>query len=225
MDAILGDATSAEYVTLLQQTQVSVNGIVYNPDGTIDSQEYGVTNLNAVDEVVRTVSDNEMDWMFPSELAAFNAETNKTVHRVGWYFDLPGNGERAVKDVIIASGKLIFTSSTPSDTPCSGGGISSIWGVEVCSGGRTRNAYVDLNDDGVINQSDYINIGTEADPIWVAPSSIMVEGLSPAPTLVEVEESIDRLYFPDNREDEGLSGLGTQGYGVPILYWRELDWQ
>ena len=133
MGAILGDATSAQYVALLQQTQVSVNGIVYNPDGTIASQQYGVTNLNAVDEVVRTVSDNEINWMLPSELVAFNAEANKTIHHVGWYFDLPGNGERAVKDVIIASGKLIFTSSTPSDTPCSGGGTSSIWAVEVCS--------------------------------------------------------------------------------------------
>ncbi len=225
MDDILGNATSAEYVALLQQTQVSVNGIVYNPDGTIQSQEYGVTNLNAVDEVVRTVSDNETSWMLPSELAVFNAETNKTIHHVGWYFDLPGNGERAIKDVTIASGKLIFTTSTPSDTPCSGGGTSSIWGVQVCSGGRTQNAYFDLNGDGVINQNDYINIGTDANPIWVAPSSVMVEGISPAPTLVEVEQNIDRLYFPDNRNDEGLSQLGTQGYGVPILYWRELDWQ
>ncbi len=100
--------TSAEYVALLQQTQVSVNGIVYNPDGTIDSQVYGETNLNAVDEVVRTVSDNEISWMLPSELAVFNAEANKTIHHVGWYFDLPGNGERAIKDVTHCQRKADF---------------------------------------------------------------------------------------------------------------------
>lgn len=222
---IVGDTASSEYVGLLQQYQVSVTGIKYNSDGTVESQEYGQTNLNAVDEVVRTISNNQIEWLLPSEITDFISETNKRTHHVGWYFDFPANGERALKDVTIASGKLIFTTSTPSDTPCSGGGTSSIWAVNTCTGGRTGNAFFDLNGDGIINQNDYVNIGTPDNPIYVASSSVSVEGISPAPTLVEVEQAIDRLYFPDNREDTGLNQLGTQGFGVPILYWRELDWQ
>jgi type IV pilus assembly protein PilY1 len=231
MENILGDETSADYVALLQQNQASVNGIIYNSDGSVASQQYGVTNLNVVDQVVRTVSDNQINWLKPGESADFVSQTRKIAHHVGWHFDLPENGERAVKDVLIASGRLIFTTSTPSSSPCAGGGVSYIWAVDACTGARTAGAFFDLNNDGIINQEDYINIGTEADPIWVAPSSVAVGGIAPAPTLVEVQQGLDRLYFPDSSGPSGgegpppIQGMGTIGYGMPILHWRELDWQ
>ena len=234
MAAILGDTGSARYVALLEQRQVSVLGLKYNSDGSIKEQIYGETNLKAVDEVVRTVSDNEMNWLLPmendgvlepDELDLYISDTSKKISHVGWYFDLPENGERAVKDVRIASGKLIFTTNTPSSSPCVGGGTSQIWAVEACSGGRSKHAYFDLNGDGVIDERDYINIGTKANPIWIAPSSVKLEGIVPSPTLVEVQRSLDRLFFPDSREDSGIGSLGTSGYGLPIRYWRELDWQ
>lgn len=231
MNDILGNATGAQYVGLLRQHQVAAYGIDYNSDGTLAGQEYGQMNLNAVDEVVRIVSDNQINWLEPSEASDFLASSTKTAHHVGWYFDLPENGERAVKDVLIAAGRLIFTTSTPSNSPCSGGGQSYIWALNVCSGSRTSTAFFDLNNDGVIDQRDYINIGTEANPIWVAASSAAVGGIAPAPTLVEVEEGLDRLFVPDDdgeNTQEGppdVEGWGTPGFGIPIQYWRELDWQ
>ena len=231
---ILGDTGSAQYVALLEQRQISAIGVKYNSDGSLKSQTYGETNLKAVDEVLRIVSDNEINWLVPmendgidepDELDLYLTDTSKKISHVGWYFDLPENGERAVKDVRIASGKLIFTTNTPSSSPCVGGGTSQIWAVEACSGGRTKHAYFDLNGDGYIDERDYINIGTAANPIWVAPSSIKLEGITPKSTLVEVPGQLDRLFFPDGRKNTGIGSPLVKGYDKPIRYWRELDWQ
>ena len=223
VSAILGN-DSARYVTLLRQTQVYVGGINYNADGSVGEQEYGATDLDQWDEIVRVVSDNQINWMLPALKNEFVAASDKTVHHVGWYFDLPGNGERIVKDMSIVNHKLIFTSTTPSDSPCESGGWSNHWVVDVCTGARTSHAFFDLNSDEVINRSDYINIGTEAHPIYVAVSSIQVEGISPSPTLIEVPNGEDRLYFPDPNRDK-LSDTLVERFGMPIQYWRELDWQ
>ncbi len=101
-----------------------------------------------------------MEYWNPTSLTCISRRQRVKISHVGWYFDLPENGERAVKDVRIASGKLIFTTNTPSSSPCVGGGTSQIWAVEACSGGRSTHAYFDLNGDGVIDERDYINIGT-----------------------------------------------------------------
>ncbi|MCP3892118.1 MAG: hypothetical protein GY702_25090 [Desulfobulbaceae bacterium] len=225
VETVIGNTTAAKYITLLQQTQVYAGGIKYNSDGTINKQVYGVTDLDAYDEIVRTMSDNEIDWFDPSQKDEFISDPAKTVKHVGWYFDLPANGERVVRDMTIINGKLVYTSSVPTDSPCESGGRSSHWSVDVCSGGRTNTPFLDLNDDGVINSKDYINIGTEANPIWAPTSSIQVDGLAPSPTIVEIENQLDRLYFPDEREDDSLNDSSIQGFGTPIQYWRELNWQ
>ncbi|MCP4338729.1 MAG: hypothetical protein GY799_07520, partial [Desulfobulbaceae bacterium] len=220
--SILGDSTTANSVALLRQTQVYVAGLNYASDGTLSEQVYGATDLDMYDQIIRVMSDNQIDWLEPFETASFVADTTKKVKHVGWYYDLPANGERVIRDPAIVNYKLIYTSSTPSDSPCESGGRSQIWSVDVCSGGRTTSAFFDLNDDGIIDENDYVNIGTDAVPIWVAPSSIQVDGLIPSPTVVEVENQLDRFYFP---EEEGVTDALIQGFGIPIQNWREIDWQ
>ena len=224
MPSIL-DADSSRYVALLRQTQVYAAGVNYNSDGTLKEQEYGATDLDQWDEIIRVVSDNRINWMMPGQKNDFISSSNKIVHHVGWYFDLPGNGERVVSDMAIVNHKLVFTTNTPSDSPCESGGYSNHWVVDVCTGGRTTHAFFDVNSDEIINSNDYINIGTDSHPMYVAISSIQVEGLSPSPTLVEVENGEDRLYFGDKDKDEGIRDTLVEGFGIPVQYWRELDWQ
>ncbi len=225
MGAILGDAGSAKYVALLRQTQVWGGGINYNTDGTISEQVYGATNSEAYDEITRVLSANKVDWLQPAEISAFVSDLSKTIKHVGWYFDLPANGERIIRDVSILNHKLIYTTSIPSDSPCESGGISNYFAVDVCTGGRTLTPFFDINNDGVIDGDDYINAGTEANPIWVAPSSIQVEGLAPQPTPVEVDNGMDRLFFPDDGVLPPSGGSFIEGYGKSIQFWHELDWK
>ena len=213
------NASSAQYVALLRQTQVWGGGVNYKSDGSIQNQQYGATNPQDYDEITRVLSANEIDWLLPSEKASFEADANKNIKHVGWYFDLPVNGERIIRDMSILNHKLIFTTSIPSDSPCESGGISNYFVVDVCNGGRVLTAFFDINGDGVINSLDYINIGTEANPIYAAPTSIQVETLASAPTAVEVENMSDRLYFTEG-DDGGLgggsvTGLMIEGWGKP----------
>ena len=221
MSGIIG-STSAQYIGLLQQIQVWGGGVNYNPNGSIMEQQYGAKNAEDFDEITRVLSANEVDWMLPIEMASFNLNASKTIKHVGWYFDLPSNGERIIRDMSILNKKLIFTTTIPSDSPCESGGISNFFAVDVCTGGRTDTPFFDVNNDGVINSDDYINIGTDAAPVYVASSSIQVEELAPAPTPVEVSELPDRLYFPEGGE---TGGTIIKGWGKALQYWRELDWK
>lgn len=214
---VVGNDTSAAAIGLLRQTQVWIGGINYASDESISEQEYGETDLDAWDQISRVLSDNQIDWMLPSETSV----ASDKVKHVGWYFDLPTNGERIIRDATIVVRELVYTSSIPSDSPCESGGTSHIWAADVCTGGRLGSAFFDLNNDQTLNSNDYINIGTEANPIWVAASSISVEGLIAAPTLVEVENQLDKLYVPT----EEIETVSSPGYGLPIQSWRELDWQ
>ncbi|QQG65913.1 PilC/PilY family type IV pilus protein [Desulfobulbus oligotrophicus] len=222
MSNIVGSDT-ANYVTLLRQTQVWAGGINYNSDGSVKETVYGSLNLDVYDQIARVMSDNQINWYLPKEKDAFAGSTNKTARHVGWFFDLPANGERVVRDMTVANGKLIFTSTIPSDSPCESGGISFHWSVDACTGSRLDSAFFDINRDERINSHDYINIGTEAIPIWVAVSAIGVHGISPAVTVVDVvKNAYERLYYPDQDELEAMLG---NVHGTPIIYWRDLEWK
>lgn len=218
---VVGTA-SAPYVTLLRQTQIWAGGVNYNSDGTKQETVYGATDSDLYDEIIRVVSDNYIDWYLPSEQAEFAASSKKTARHVGWYFDLPANGERIVRDMTIINGKLIFTSTIPSDSPCESGGSSYNWAVDACTGGLLGSAFFDLNKDDEIDADDYINIGTPAKPIYVAPSAFKVEGITPAVTVVDTTGEYQRLYTPE--KDELLTPIANVE-GTPIIYWRELEWK
>jgi type IV pilus assembly protein PilY1 len=60
-----------------------------------------------------------------------------TVHR-GWYFDLPGMGERVNVAASAAFGVLVFSTNQPSTTACSS--QSYLYAVDLASGGQLPNA-------------------------------------------------------------------------------------
>ena len=216
-------STSSPYVTLLRQTQIWAGGINYNSDGTVAKTVYGATDLDLYDIIGRIVSDNAIDWLTPSEASTFAASTAKTAKHVGWYFDLPANGERIVRDMTVANGKLIFTSTIPSNSPCESGGTSYSWAVNACNGGRLDSAFFDLNNTNVIDSLDYINIGTDAIPIYVPISGIGAKGITPAVTVADVVNSeYERLYTPEG--DDLKTRLGNVN-GTSIQYWREMKWK
>jgi type IV pilus assembly protein PilY1 len=212
-------STSSPYVTLLRQTQIWAGGINYNTDGTVAKTVYGATDLDLYDIISRIVSDNVIDWLTPSEASTFSASTAKTAKHVGWYFDLPANGERIVRDMTVTNGKLIFTSTIPSNSPCESGGTSYTWTTNACDGGRPGSAVFDLNYDNVLDSLDYINIGTEANPLYVPISGVGLKGITPAATLADVLDSDnDKLYTPGDAKSVNVNPTSIQ-------YWREMKWK
>lgn len=124
---------------------------------------------------VRSVTNNTVDW---------------TGGKRGWYLDLldgpavldgpsgPPRGERVVHTSIIAAGRAIFGSIVPSTDPCEPGGTSWLIELKLGTGGAFSKSVLDLNDDGLFDQSDTANdevinavsndgLGISNVPVWI----------------------------------------------------------
>lgn len=80
----------------------------------------------------------------------------------GWYLDLLYNdkatGERVVSQATLSSGRVIFSTLIPSSDPCKAGGDSILMELNAFNGGRLSYSVLDVNNDGSINNGDYMTI-------------------------------------------------------------------
>jgi len=156
------------------------------------------------------LSDNPIDLFDPS---------NGAGQHVGWYFDLPGTSERLVNDVIIRGGILYAVPTVPSESPCEAGGTSIIYALNACNGGRAFGAVFDITEDGRVNNADLINIGTAANPIWVAPTGLRRSGLLYSPAILTIPGTgTDVLHFSTSGGNLESEIAITEKLG--FLYWR-----
>ena len=146
-------------------------------------------------------------------------ETDECITHAGWFYDVPA-GERIANDIIIRAGKIVSIGFVPEETPCGTGGSSVVMELDACSGGRLKTPQLDINEDGVVDESDVVNIGTEEDPEWVPASGIVYEGrLMPPAILQKGEEEIK--YFSTNVGN--IVTLTEKGVKLGLSYWIELD--
>ena len=119
----------------------------------------------------------------------FDGTERPKVH-AGWYFDLPLNKERVVRDPVYRNGILIIITSRPENDPCSAGGRSIIHEIDACTGGRLDTAQFDINDDGVIDEHDLIHIAKPAvgdpgeDLSLVPPTGMEVDAMIFPPVIL-----------------------------------------
>jgi len=140
------------------------------------------------------------------------------VNYAGWYFDLPITGERVINDLMLRDGNVIIVTFTPEQTACGSGGDSIIMEMNACSGGRLSRAQLDINEDGLINDDDLINIGTEEDPIYIAPTGIQKPGRLLPPAIL-INESEEIKYFSTN---VGNIVIQTErAVKIGIVHWIE----
>jgi len=167
-------------VTLLQQTQ----------------EFYDVV----AGKVLRVLSDNEATWETEEdsdstpENPKWDNPSSATANHAGWYFDLPISGERVVVDAMIRDRKAIVVSFYPETAACGSGGHSMVHEIDACTGARLTEPQFDINDDGVIDEEDLINIGTEENPIIVAPSGVEQEGRLQPPAILRMGDT-EMKYF------------------------------
>jgi type IV pilus assembly protein PilY1 len=197
LDGIVAMPTNAQNVTLLEQTQVFFGS------------EFG--------EQFRVISDNMAVWYLPGSDADFAGITS----HAGWYFDLPANSERAFKDVLIYGGVNIAISSIPSDSPCSAGGDSILHAMNACTGARLDAPFYDANNDGVIDSDDLINIGSLANPIWVAPTGWFKSGMYYPPAILSLGGGQSMLYF--GTSDATVDPTRTVSEPLGLTDWREIE--
>ena len=187
-------------VTMLEQTQV----------------DYGVYS----GEKLRTLSDNAASWETEEdgdENQLPNPSSTVATH-AGWYFDLPISGERVVVDVMIREDKAVVVSFYPETAPCGSGGYSIVHEIDACTGARLTEPQFDINDDGVIDEGDLINIGTDEEPILVAPSGTEREGRLQPPAILRMDQT-EVKYFSSSSGT--IATVMEQVVTLGITSWRE----
>ena len=160
-------------------------------------------------------------------------EADEEVCHAGWYFDLPGfgdksdppnvrQGERVIEDVIIRGGVLIAITSLPKNTPCSGGGASLVMELNPCTGARLSCAQFDINGDGRIDENDLVQI-TDAfgNDILVPPSAMLFQGLLQPPVIIKIPGGNDLKVLSDS--SGGTQTIEEKGAGENFQFWKELE--
>jgi type IV pilus assembly protein PilY1 len=193
-----------ETVTMLEQTEVDY--------GTYSGQK------------LRTLSDNAASWETEEdsdsteENPKLDNPSSTVANNVGWYFDLPISGERVVVDVMIREDKAVAVSYYPETAPCGSGGYSIVHEIDACTGARLTEPQFDINDDGVIDEGDLINIGTEENPIMVAPSGTERAGRLQPPAILRMDQT-EMKYFSSSSGT--IATVMEQVVILGITSWRE----
>jgi len=179
----------------------------------------------------RILTDNEIIWKTeddgdtpPTGTAIYGNPSSTESNHVGWYFDLPEDKERIVRDMVIRGGKVVLITSIPqSSSPCIAGGESYLMEVNACNGGRTASAQLDIDDDGDIDENDLIQIlNGNGDSESLPPSGIKYPTMMYTPMIIDnPEDSTELKYFSTSAGNVIIMTEKDDGPGV--YYWRHRD--
>ena len=174
-----------------------------------------------LDGEYRVLSDNTINWFTPL------VDTSSVGTHAGWYFDLPVESERIVRDLLVRDKVLIVISSVPSTSQCAAGGDSMMHEINVCSGSRLQTPQFDVNGDGKIDGNDMINIGSETKPVWVsATGKRFADTMIYTPAVLELAKNKDGVkkdmkYFSTSTGT--IETVSEKAETIGIGYWKELD--
>ncbi len=102
------------------------------------------------------------------------SRTDYLAGKKGWRLSLPTSGERVVAEATVRNGRLVISTLIPSTAACSYGGDGWIMEVDVFTGNRA--AALDVDDDGIVNNVDYLE--------GSVPSGVKVGAVPAAATIV-----------------------------------------
>ncbi len=214
---VTGVTAETSFNEVVLRTSPPGGTIIYGTTAGITVQEVRVqaTLLNQTviyhDANYIVLSNNTMEW--------FSADyREKSGLHVGWSFDMPGNGERLVNDVIIRDGIVFVVPIIPSESPCKAGGDSIIYGISACTGGGEETIF-DIDGDQRVNDSDYINIGTADNPVWAPPTGLKQSGIYYTPAVLSIPGTgTDVLYF--STSGGSVETEFSTGEKLGFQYWR-----
>ena len=170
-------------------------------------------------DLLRVLSNNTLLWDTIAE-ATVGPNPNPSKN-VGWYVDLPTSKERIVRDLIIRNGKVIITSAIPqTNSPCMAGGESWLMEIDACTGGRMSTAQIDINQDGLIDHSDLIQITVEGEVISVAPTGVWFPTIIYTPAILNVPGDDEVKYF--STAAGNIITVREKGQSTGMIYWRKL---
>ena len=182
---------------------------------------------------LRVLSGSTADWMTtttngigcgenPTETTKCDpngsGENADPLRHAGWYLDLPGNGERVVSNVFVREGKLVVISYSPAGTLCGTGGNSWVMQMGACSGARLPSGQFDVNNDGVIDEQDLVNISDPATPVYAVATGVKFSGQLQPPAIILINSKQEMMYMSSSRGE--IETLRKRAARLGIIYWR-----
>jgi type IV pilus assembly protein PilY1 len=196
-----------------------------------NSEPHRVFDADGNDVTLRVMSNDDPTWITSKDHdpQGLRGEPNlpnledDTANHVGWYYDLPLDGERVVSDVLLRDGKLIVICFTPHPDHCSEGGTSFIMELNAFTGGRSNEVVFDFNGDGAVDEHDEITIGYDEDgePVKVPPSGIKAVGNIQPPAILRLNNSIKVKYLTSSTGK--IYTLNEKAEKTGVTYWQELE--
>ncbi len=175
-DQIVGNSPQIQNFYGIRDTGSSISGL-----DVLQEQEI-LYELSLTDFDVRVTSDTVTDYTGNDANADGDyTDANEYAPKEGWFMKLlsPENGaegERVVVAPLLRSGRLIFVSMIPQSDPCGWGGTSWLMEMDAESGSRLDFSPIDINGDGVFDSNDLINVGSDADPVYIPSTGVRRKG-------------------------------------------------
>ncbi|WP_419421280.1 pilus assembly protein (plasmid) [Legionella sp. D16C41] len=124
--------------------------------GIWDNPTTNNTNLNRANLTAQTLNivSAATSGLSQDILTATSNTVNFGGTNVGWYVDLPIAGQRLIYNPQLLNGALIMTLLTPPASTCSNTFTSTLLELKYSTGGAFSSAQLDLNNNGVISNSE-----------------------------------------------------------------------
>ena len=140
----------------------------------------------------------------------------------GWSMELiyknNAEGERSVVRPVIHETAVLFTTLIPSSDPCSGGGNSWVMALDKGTGGRIAEGVFDLNDDGVVDEDDFVGVNQDKIP----PSGFGSDKLLTRPNILGGPGGVDVVHSSDSSGDVTRFNIKGSGELIGRHSWRQL---
>ncbi len=108
---------------------------------------------------------------------------------------------------------------TPTSTDSSAGGESLLHESNACTGGRLDTPQFDSNNDGVIDESDLINI-SGVGGVWAAPTGMYYPTMLYPPSIVPAGEVEIKLMSTSSGQIIDVLETAERG---GMFYWQQLS--
>ncbi|MBT8332211.1 MAG: hypothetical protein KJP06_07775, partial [Deltaproteobacteria bacterium] len=203
----LSNAYLSEKVKLLKQSATDFD--VNSNNGKVT-----VRILTGKEPIWKTRSDPDGGGQLPDP-------ADSQVNDVGWYLDLDVYaGERIVSNVILRDGILIAIGFIPSQADCASGGDSIFMELNAFTGGTIGSIQFDLNEDGIIDEDDLVDVKIDGETLKLPPSGKKLAGLVQSPAIVQLNEEIEKKYLSSSAG--GIIEIAEKTAQTGIAYWMEI---
>ena len=125
-----------------------------------------------------------------------------------------------VIDVTLRDGILIAVGFVPSQVDCGSGGDSIFMELNAFTGGRIASIQFDLNEDGIVNEDDRVEVVINGELVTLPPSGKKLAGLVQSPAIIQLNETLEKKYLSSSAG--GIVEIAEKTAKTGIAYWLEI---